>query len=246
MTGTAASAPAPGPAPAGVDPSADRDDLRASLQAIRTNVQQWTAGIGAVATAVFTGVGWSQADRLFPLAGGSWVPWVAGISAGAAIVAAVYILVRLYAAQRRILVGNEDEIELYGIRFWGDEKRLVYKALAEQAHMEGAPKLVDVDLRAQRLDRIASRLELEGNQTWLAEGARQESDRLNAYVGLAELRVILMLLERRAERVTNPRSTVAVALAVVALAVAGLFTAANYSQGAREKANTPVTHTSRQ
>ncbi len=229
---------APGPAPAGVNPSAGFNTLVASLADIRTNLRQWSAGIGAVATAVLTGVGWTQADRLFPLAGPSWVPWVAGLSAGAALVAAVYVLVSLFAAQTRIIIGNEYELERYKIsrnNFRPGEKELVKKALADQAAVEEAPRLADVELRAQRLHRIASRLKLR-NESELAEVAENESTRLADYVGLAELRVVLMLLERRARNVTRLMSWTALAILVSALGVAGLFVAANYSQGARDKA----------
>lgn len=235
----AEASPAAGPAPAGVNPSADIDDLKTSLRDIRTSLRQWTVGVGAVATALLTGVGWTQADRLFPLAGPSWVPWLAGTSAVAAVVAGVYVLVSLYAAQTRILIGNEDELGRYSIRFRPKEKPLVLTALADQAAVEGAPQLRDVDLRAQRLLRIASRLKLEDDRKF-AEAARKEADRLNAYLGLAEMRVVLMLLERRALYVTRIKSFTALALLVAALGIAGVFTAANFSKGARPAPASPA------
>lgn len=239
LTAKRKSDPAPGPAPAGVNSIAGFDDLKESLKDIRTSLRQWTAGVGAVAIAVLTGVGWTQADRLFPIKGPSWIAWLAGVSSGAALVAGVYVLVSLFAAQTRVLIGNEEELEKYKIRFRWGERELVNRALEEQALAESAPRLIDVDRRAQRLHRVATRLALRGDD--LAKAADAEAKRLSEYVGLAELRVVLMLLERRARSVTRLTSLTALALLVAAFGIAGLFTAANYSQGKRAK-DRAVTH----
>jgi hypothetical protein len=50
------------------------------------------------------------------------------------------------------------------------------------------------------------------------------------------MRVVLMLLERRAHAVTRLRSWTALALLLAAFGIAGIYTAANYSQGTRNRA----------
>lgn len=161
------------------------------------------------------------------------MPWVAGLCTLAAVGGSVYIFVRLYRAQSRILMGTEGELP--GNPGLSErEIDLAKLFLARQARMQNAPKLRDVDARAQRLDRIADGLELTNPDAPLARAARREADRLNTYVGVAEYRICVAILERRSRAAISSWSTAA-ALLVCALGIAGIFATANYSDGIRQE-----------
>lgn len=229
--------PAPGPAPAGVDPNADVKTLRDDLTSLRSDLRRWGTAVGTIATALLAGVGWGQRAKLFPLPGPMWVPWVAGLCTLAAVGGSVSIFVRLYRAQSRILMGTEGELPGNPGLSKG-EVDLAMLFLARQARMQNALLLRDVDARAQRLDRIATELELTTPTAPLAQAARKEADRLNTYVGVAEYRICVAILERRSRAAISGWSTAA-ALLVCALGIAGIFATANYSDGVRQ-ANKPA------
>lgn len=220
--------PASGGAPPGVDPNASVDELKQNMADLRGDLRRWLAAVGAVASAAMAGLGWTQADKLFPLPGPWGVPFVAAMCAAAIIIGALVIFVRLYSAQRRILVGLEPIGRDGGLT--PAEVTLVEKQFKEQAKTEQALLLRDLQARADRLDRAATRLDVAGNQ--LAPKVRQEADRLNTYVGIAQRRVGVLLLEQRARRATSSHWTVA-ALATAAFGIAGMFATANYASGYR-------------
>jgi len=200
---------------------------------LRGDLQRWVKAVGAVATLVLGGLGWTQADRLFPLPPALWVKVVAIVCALAAVGGAVVLFTRLYTAQRRILIGSDLPLrERQGLH--KSELPEIKRVLDEQARAERGIHLRDVDARALRLDRIAVTLELEGNAD-LAKAARSESDRLENYLGVALRRAGVFVLENRARRAMSGKLTWASLLAA-AFGIAGLFAMANYSQGQRQQA----------
>ncbi|MHB8468639.1 MAG: hypothetical protein ACYDCH_02625 [Gaiellaceae bacterium] len=227
---------APGTAPAGVDPNADATALTASFTELRTDVQRWGAGVGAVVTAVLTGLGWTQLDKLFPFPPNvDWISWTAGACAVAAVGGSVFIFMRLYRAQRRILIGSDyPPPRRRGISWF--ERKNVESILDEQARTERAVHMQDVDARALRLERIAAELELTKNE--LAPAARSEAKRLDEYLTLALKRAALAVLENRARKAISGVLTW-VGVLTTAFGIAGLFALANWSQGARDSARKP-------
>jgi len=140
---------------------------------------------------------------------------------------------RLYTAQRRILIGSDLPIpKKQGLR--KHERPTIMRVLDEQARAERAVHLRDLDARALRLDRTAVMLDLEGHAE-LAKAARKETDRLENYVALALRRAGVYLLENRARNAIGGGLTWAGVLAA-AFGIAGLFAVANYSQGQRQQA----------
>lgn len=221
-----------GPAPAGVDPNADVADLKASMQDLRSDLQGWGAAVGLIATTVLTGVSWTQLNKLFPLPTEIW--WVAPVAVASALGAvggSAFILLRLYRAQRRILIGTACPPPKRSGLTWLERKK-VEKILDEQARVEEAIHIQDLDARATRIDRIATRL--ERSKSDLAVAARAESNRLNHFVGLALRRAALALLENRTRKAISGIGTW-VALLAAAFGIAGVFTVANYSQGKQQK-----------
>lgn len=224
--------PAPGPAPAGVDPNAEVTQLVKWMNDLRGDVQGWGAAVGLVATTVLTGVGWTQLNKLFPLPPDvSWVAPVAVASALGAVGGSAFIFLRLYAAQRRILVGTEcPPPRKRGLK--KSERENLEKILDEQARAEEAVHIQDLDARSLRLQRIATRLTQSSND--LAEFVGKESDRLQNYVGLALYRAALALLENRTRKVISGVGTW-IAFGLAAFGIAGIFTVANYSEGRRQQ-----------
>lgn len=230
--------PAPGPAPAGVDPNAESDQLAKDREQLRGDVQKWGAAVGVVATTVLTGVSWTQLNKLFPLPpNAAWVPWVAAMSGVGAVAGSTFIFLRLYAAQRRILIGTEcPPPKKRGLK--KSERDSLELFLDEQARVEEAVHIQDLDARAYRIQRIATRLKQSSND--LAGFADDESDRLQTYVGLALDRATMFLLENRTRKATSGLGTW-IALFIVAFGIAGLFAVSNYSDGARGPANKALT-----
>ncbi|HLY94375.1 MAG TPA: hypothetical protein VKP14_05980 [Gaiellaceae bacterium] len=224
--------PAPGPAPAGVDPNAESKVLAQNFKDLRGDVQRWGAAVGLVATTVLTGVGWTQLNKLFPLPPHVW--WIAPVaiaSTVAAIGGSAFIFLRLYAAQRRILVGTENPPPSgRGLKRY--ERRRLEVILDEQARVEEAVHLQDLDARSIRIQRIATRLDQSSSD--LAPFARSESERLQNYVGLALDRSILALLENRTRKAISGVGTW-IAFGLAAFGIAGLFAVSNYSDGKRQQ-----------
>jgi hypothetical protein len=220
-----------GTAPAGVDPNANAADLKQDMDDLRGDLRSWGTGVGAAATAILTGLGWTQADRLFPLPPAFWVKAVAIACTVAAVGGSVSLFMRLYTAQRRILIGSDLPIPRHqGLR--NSERPEIMRVLDEHARAERAVHLRDLDARASRLDRTAVTLDLEGSAE-LANAARKESERLGNYVSLALRRAGVYLLERRARDAMSSGRTWVGVLAT-AFGIAGLFAMANYSQGLRQ------------
>jgi hypothetical protein len=222
----------PGTAPAGVDPNASTTELKKNLDDLRSDLRRWGAAIGSVATAVLAGIGWTKVDNLFPFP--SNVNWIGPVSVACAVAAvggSVYIFLRLYGAQRRILVGTDHPLP-HRCGLWPSERRFAEHALDLQARSEGAVHMADVEARALRYEHVATRLELAGDE--LAKAARTEANRLDTFVALARLRVGLALLEKRSRRAMTGFTTW-VALIATAFGIAGLFALSNWSQGERNR-----------
>lgn len=224
--------PAPGPAPAGVDPNAESSALVQGRKDLRGDVQKWGAAVGLVATTVLGGVSWTQLNKLFPLPpNAAWVAWVAAVSGAGAVGGSSFIFLRLYAAQRRIMVGTEyPPQKKRGLK--KSEREALENFLDEQARVEGAVHIADLDARSFRFQRIAMRLKHSSND--FAEFANDESDRLQRYVGLALDRAINYLLENRTRKAISGVGTW-IAFGVAAFGIAGLFAVANYSDGKRQQ-----------
>jgi len=200
-------------------------------------LRRWGTGIGAVAAATMAGLGWTQADKLFPMPGGWGILLAAVVFTLMLIAGAGALFVRLYYAQRRIMIGLEPIGRKQGLD--QVERKLVRGAFVEQARMQQAKLLFDVQARADRLDRAAVRLAIANALSPQAKAARTEADRLNVYVGIAQRRVGVAILERRVRLVLGGKITFA-SLASAALGVAGVFAVSNWASGYRAEHPTPA------
>ena len=237
-------------------PSAEKDDAatayvketREAMQAMREHLRRMAAALGAGATAVLAGLGYSQIHQLFPLPedlgtahrvgrhsllaylGYNPVPWkfwlavIAAFGVVAAPVGAAWLAGRFFRAQRRIPIDAEG---LHGARST-EEDELARKVFDDSARDEEAESLLALELRSKRFRHIAQGLSEEARKQWEAK-----ADYLDSVVEMAEAEAAATVLERRSEEVFSGRRT----KAALALAVAGfiaLFGAADVAKGHRD------------
>jgi hypothetical protein len=231
--------PAPGavtaglkaPAPGGIDPGADADQILKGNANVRSLLQRTGVALGAAATVVLGGLGYTQLHQIFPIPANveSWTKVALLAAVVSAVVGSAWLAVRFLSAQRQILLGTDSD-------GWIDvtkgEEELVTKVLCEHAMEEQAPTLLDVELRSLRLERVARRLAAR-RVVGRPKEIQNEADRLSTVVRMALLRGSGKLLQERSRSAFRGRRT-ALALGLAAGGIAATFAFADYYAGERE------------
>jgi hypothetical protein len=210
-------------------PPATTDDLKDALAGMRTLLQRTGAGFAAGAAAILAGLGYARIHDLTPLPHDYWwlIALVALIGASLALAGAALFAGRFFAAQRRILLASERE---YCSDLNAEEETLRRQLYDDAARENGGSSLRAVELRGQRLERIAS--QLSGTDPRRA-ALEAEAERLKGAVRQGMLNTAVSILERRSTRAFKSWTTVI----TVSMFVAGvllLFGAADYSKGQRD------------
>lgn len=226
------------------DPSrASIDELKVGMADIRAHLRRFGAALGAAATAILTGVGYTQLHEIFPLPADSSPSWLTAAAAACgalALIGAAWLAARFFAAQRRILLTTRQEpLGLFGWwrerrRGFGRRERDVRNEFFNKTAREyGAASLRALELRAHRLERAARRLpEAKKSQ---ADALTAEAARIGAAVRLGLLQAAAAVLERRAHQAFKGSMT-ALPLVLTIAGLLGLFGLADWSQGQRELA----------
>jgi hypothetical protein len=217
-------------APGGADTGAGPDELQAGRDATRRLLARMGAVLGAAATAILGGLGWTRLNDVFPIpknvSTGSWIGLIVAMTA--AVVGSAWLAAIFFAAQRRILIGTTSDSRkgLHGV-----DIETVDRVLDEHAREESAPKLLDVELRALRFERIARGLrETEQKR---ADKLQAEADRLYQVVRIALHRASTAVLEDRSRRAFFRWPTF-VSLGLAAGGIFATFAIADYYKGQRD------------
>lgn len=225
--------PDKGPAAPGVDRTADVGKLAESITAMRDDLRKFGAALGAGASAVVVGLGWTTLHNIYPVPAAHpfLLGWGAFLLALLAAGAAIYLAAQFFAAQRRIVFKPSDPQQANGLN--AAEKDLVEDVLREHAQEENASDALALELRAMRFGRIARTGSAADARAVAAAAA--ESSRLYATLALAEARAALAVLERRSQQLFTWTGRPAQTAAVAVVAVVGLFLLADYSKGERDR-----------
>jgi hypothetical protein len=234
--------PGSSPPPEETAPESDSyvKQLLDGMQAIRDQLRRMGAGLASAGGIILAGLGYTQLHQIFPLpedagtlhlhwwsiAGKTFLQWLAIFGAFAAPLGAIWLAARFYGAQRRIPMSTDKaDLRRYGLS--RKETKLAGAVLDDYARAEEAHSLLALDLRADRIRRIARRLpSLEKEWT-------READRIDSVVDTAMVDASYGVLERRAENAFRGWRTV-VALFLAVAGIVALFAVADYSKGRRD------------
>jgi len=222
-------------APGGVDPGADAAQLAQANVAMRSLLQRMGAGLGAAATAILAGLGWTRLNDIFPIPRNveSWTWALLIVAVVSALIGSAWLSSIFFVAQRRIMIGTTKRSRR-GLH--GDDKSIADRVLKEHARFEEAPKILDIELRALRFERIAR--SLKPAEAGTAKALHAESDRLYGFVGLALHRAASAVLENRSRRAFFQWPTF---VALAAGGIFGSFAIADYYKGERDLSALQVT-----
>jgi len=239
---------------AGVDPGSTAEQIAKDNEQVRATLQKIGAGLGAVVTAVLGAVGFTRADAIFPLpAGHAWLGAVTAVAAGLGVFCSAAIVYRLFAAQRQIAIGSDLTGVKPGWIFHADFDWIKQQAV-KQTREQGEQDLYSMDLRANRLARVARWLdpdwtpkstlhEKPTTDELLAARARNESVWVENMMRYILLRISGGLLTRRAERAFGSKRS-ALLLAVAVGGTAWTFAVGDWARGQRSLGDVvTITHT---
>lgn len=207
--------------------------LRKAMVDMRTLLQRAGSLLATAGAAIVGGLGYQQLHSFFPippnLSSEAQFYLVTGVL-GAALAAALgaALLARQFlTAQGRILLSSSiegcDDLN-------AAERAVVHRTYREVSRAELANELTDVDLRAERLSRVA----LATSDPLRRAAYQSESDRLEGVVELAIVQSAVRVLERRSSNAfRGPGTAASLVLAIVGMAL--LFGLADYSKGERDK-----------
>jgi hypothetical protein len=231
MTTALPEPPAKATATGAVDPAADVEQLTAGMKEVRSLLQRTGALLGTAATAVLSGLSYTQLHQIFPVpanvSGLSKVLLVASLAA--AVIGSMWLAGRFLRAQRMILI-TSDDTKWPDDMLRGEDRTTGIRVLREHAQEELAEGLRDVELRALRLEKVARRLKASGDARAGATAA--EADRLYSFVATALHRAAATILQDRSRRAFSPGLTL-VAFLLAAVGIAGAFGFADYYKGQR-------------
>jgi len=195
-------------------------------------LQRTGAALGAAATAVLAGLGYTQLHQIFPVPANvsGFSQSLLAASLAAAVVGSMWLAGRFLRAQRIILI-TSDHKKWPRAMLLGQDRKTGIRVLNEHAREEMAGALRDVELRALRLERVARRLTESGDDR--AESITAEADRLYSFVAIALHRAAATILQDRSRRAFSPGFTV-VAFLLAAVGIAGAFGFADYYKGQRD------------
>ncbi|MEK6274360.1 MAG: hypothetical protein AABM30_03395 [Actinomycetota bacterium] len=201
-------------------------DLRKAMESMRELLRRFGAALGAGATALLAGLGYTQVHKIFPLPADSsgWTWALAVASSVGSLVGAAWVAGRFFGAQRRIGIKTEAGRETLRPR----ERELRDRVFTDTAAEEDAAALRDVELRAIRLNRIA-----QHSSKAKAKDLQDEAERLQGKVRLACVRAAAEILEWRSQQAFNGVLT-KVAVLMTILGIVGIFGVADWSQGQRD------------
>lgn len=284
--------------------ASEAKQIAEGMAQIRSHLRYTGAALGAAATLVLGGLGWTQVHDAFPLPPGPrefpwWIwpvllgvaiavaPWRSGRWMAVALAGVVTLILlavgglvedlrltvsvqlphalavalaltslmgvggaawlasRFFGAQRRILLETDPYLVEDLSREEEDAREHIYDSVANE---ESARRLLDVEHRALRLERVAARLAagLAGAKTdtdaqnagdvppeqALKDVALTEAKRLQERVELGIYRTGLWILERRSKDAFIGKHTKA-ALVITVLGIVGTFGIADYAEGQR-------------
>ena len=232
--------PAGGGSAPGVDPAKDLDALRDSIAQERADLTATGTGLAAIAVGAFATIGYTRIDDLFPFPADAprWLASLTGLAAGGALLAATILVVRFYWARRKILIDSR-------LKTLGKvDAKTVIPVAHHMAYEQGAASLLALDLRVDRLARIAHRLDpyeqakdqasATSADAKLALKARTEADRVQHIVQLSLLQCVLYLLQRRSRgALGSPTSAALIVIAV--LGVGFTFGVADWAKSHRSE-----------
>lgn len=209
--------------------------LTDGMQKQREDLAAFGTGVGTAAGIATVGTTLATFDKFFPVPAywqaAAWVPL--GLLLLAALASAL-LTRRYFSARRRILIDTDSSASATWRKgLDDDETRLLIRPLTDFAIGEGCASTDQVDLRIKRLGRIASRFRYQEKAT-VADTASAEQDRLTKGLQLAMVEGAAALLEYRSVAVFKGKLTVLYGF-LVAFGVGGMFFAADWSQGERER-----------
>lgn len=243
--------------PAASPQAAELARLRDQIAKMRDHLAKYGSAVGALATAVLTGVGWATFTDIAPVPEGrGWLTAAAAVAAALALGGAVWLVSLFFAAQRRI-VFDTDSLPDPGTTWSGREKRSVRKSqdltqeearaawrpLADLAREEFASDIAALERRQYRLARSArhyagraAALDADAPEraplAARSAALQAESDRIAGAHAFAGVLAAVEVLETRQRKVFRGASSRVSSLVVVAGIVA-LFVIADYSAGVR-------------
>lgn len=217
----------------GVDSEASTSDLLKGLETIRGGLQKYGAALGAGATALLGGIGWATIHNLYPVPQDQkWLGPLVILLAILGSLASFGAAASFFSAQRRIVFDTADPREAPGLT--SGEKAVVVRVLTDFAKANGAFRLKDLELRAQRLERIARTRKDDAQAAALSKEAARISSEVN-YAAVTAATSVLESRNERQFRVLRFPPSPFVALAGLALvSVLFVFYLSDFSKGQRE------------
>jgi hypothetical protein len=215
-----------GQAVPGVDPTADAAALDTAMAAMRTDLRKNGSALATGSAAVLGAIGYTQLHQIFPAPANGWFTPVVAASIAAAAMGTSFLVSRVFAATRRILIGSDASAR--GLSH--SERARALAVLTEHAREQQAQTLRALEYRALRLGRVAQRPEASSA---LSAAAKSESDRLYGVIYIALKRAAATILEERTRKALGGRLSAA-AFLLAAAGVAGVFALADYSKGQRD------------
>jgi hypothetical protein len=215
------------------------DERREQMNQMRALLQRFGAAFGTAAAALFAGLGYTQIHKVFPLPAGTsgWLVVPAAVCSAAALFGAAVLASRFFGAQRRIPCWSKLTSPGWPRYFRREpdtgfshrERKIRDRVFTEAAAEEEAANLLAIELRAERLGRIARRTA----DTDRRDRLEKEAERLEAVVVGALVTTTQFVLEHRSAKAFKGLGT-AIPLVITVLGTIGIFGLADWSQGQRE------------
>jgi Tuberculosis necrotizing toxin len=207
-------------------------DLRNGMKEMRAWLRSFGGALGAGATVILAGLGYTQVHKIFPLPADSpdRLFAFAILSSFFALAGAALATGRFFGAQRRVGISTEPEKDKKVDPLRTKHERAIRtKVFTDAAAEEDAFDLRAVELRALRLRRIAQRTLDDERKAALSA----EADRLMERVGTGVVSAAARVLEWRSDRAVSGLLTwLAVLMSIVG--IIGLFGLADWSDGQRQ------------
>jgi len=229
--------PAPkGRAVPGVGTDQDIAQLSAGMEVMRSDLRRNGAAVSGAVTAILTAIGYTQLHQIFPIPPDS-AAWFGPAAIGGmalAVIGSALLVGRVFAAQRRILLGTDAE----GTGLSHHERTRARSMLTEHAREERATTLRALEYRMLRLERVARRRSAlavpQPHHTTSVppDPAQVEADRINGFILIALKRVAASILEERTRKALGGWVS-ALAFFLAAAGVTTTFALADYSSGQR-------------
>ena len=211
-----------------VDPWANPIWLTAVMKDMRSLLQRTGSLLGAAATVLLSGLGYTQLHNIFPIPQNvpGWTQPVLCVAVVFGFGGAAWLAAIFFMAQRPILIATNKRDDLHG-----QDNEVADRVEGDYARQEDAVDLRGVELRALRLASLAR--ELAAVDAQRAKPVKDESDRLFAVVHLALVRTAATILEYRSKRAFRGWRTM-LALVLAVAGIVGIFGMSDYYKGQRD------------